>query len=78
MNQQIEGAADLVRLVRELEGKKCFCGARKAPMQTFCSSDYFALPKDIRNALYNRIGEGYEQAYAEARKFFKEKAEVSQ
>jgi hypothetical protein len=65
----IEKAADHVRLVRELEGKKCFCGARKAPMQTFCSSDYFALPKALREALYSRIGEGYEEAYAEARNY---------
>jgi hypothetical protein len=65
----IEKAADLVRLVRELEGKKCFCGARKAPMATFCSNDYFALPKPMRDALYNRIGEGYEEAVSDARKY---------
>lgn len=74
MKQQVEDAGrEAVRLVRELEGRKCFCGARKAPMSTFCSSDYFALPKAMRDALYNRIGEGYEQAYETAREFLKVK-----
>lgn len=78
MNQQVEGAADLVRLVRELEGRKCFCGAKKNSMNTFCPKHYFSLSKPMREALYNRVGQGYEEAYAAARHFLKTNAEATQ
>lgn len=53
-------------LLAELAGTTCQCGNVKAKRQTFCRSCYFGLSPKLRNALYNRIGEGYEQAYAKA------------
>lgn len=59
-------ALDTINLIRELAGDKCRCGKAKRPKQTFCRSCYFSLPEPMRAALYDRIGEGYEQAYGNA------------
>lgn len=53
-------------LVRELVGTTCRCGRSKIEKRTFCATCYWSLPKDVRKRLYSRIGEGYEEAYAEA------------
>ncbi len=53
-------------LIDELNGTLCQCGAGKAAKQTFCRKCYFSLPKLMRQALYRRIGNGYEAAYAAA------------
>ena len=53
-------------LILELRGTRCRCGAPKTERQTFCHSCYYALMPSQRQALYQRIGEGYEQAYAAA------------
>lgn len=53
-------------LVQELKGLVCRCGAPKNAAHTFCGKCYFALPLNRRQALYQRIGEGYEEAYAAA------------
>jgi hypothetical protein len=55
--------------VKELVSETCHCGARKQSRNTFCRREYFALPPAMRQALYNRIGEGYEEAYQAARQF---------
>ena len=57
-------------LVRELVGTACRCGKKKSARQTFCRACYFSLPKAMQQALYNRIGHGYEQAYAAAVAYF--------
>jgi hypothetical protein len=59
------------RLVNELQGNKCFCGARKRTMQAFCRRHYFALPPDKRQALWKGIFEGYVSAYQDARRYLK-------
>ena len=64
------------RLVKELVGTKCTCGAQKRSKQTFCRNCYYSLPRDTRNSLYNRIGEGYEEAYLNAVEILKEKGEI--
>jgi hypothetical protein len=33
---------------------------------TLCRQHYYALPNPMRKALYNRVGEGYEEALAAA------------
>jgi len=55
-------------LARELLSEKCPCGRRKQSRKTFCSTCYHSLPTTIKYALYLRIGEGYEEAYASAAK----------
>ncbi len=37
-----------LRILRELQTKKCFCGAKKAEGQTFCRQDYYKLPPSMR------------------------------
>lgn len=61
-----------LRILRELQTAKCFCGAKKAEGQTFCRSHYFKLPGRMRSMLYQRFGSGYEEAYTEARNYFTE------
>jgi tRNA(Ile2) C34 agmatinyltransferase TiaS len=55
-------------LVRSLQSPVCpFCGGSKKRAQTACRSCYFSLPKDLRFALYDRMGSGYEAAFERAR-----------
>lgn len=66
-----------IKLIKELKGKDCKCGAMKKEMQTFCKRCYFSLPPKMRDRLYDRIDEGYEAAYAAACEFlFEEKERV--
>lgn len=50
-----------------LMSTECECGRVKRERQSFCGTCYRALPKDLQNRLYRRIGQGYEEAHAEAR-----------
>ena len=59
---------DQIELVRELGSTTCRCGRAKKTRQTFCSQCYYSLPQAMRNALYRRLGVGYEEAYEEAEK----------
>lgn len=69
-NQTSTTNDDRIRILRELQTNKCFCGARKAMSQTFCRPHYSSLPSHMRSALYKRFGDGYEEAYTEAREYF--------
>lgn len=69
------GARFAALAVKELKSETCYCGAKKASMQTFCRAEYSALPRKMRSAIYNRIGDGYEEAYQEARKYLFEKSQ---
>lgn len=46
-----------------LKGKECWCGEWKKPMMSHCRRCYFALPPEMRQALYRRFGQGYEEAF---------------
>lgn len=72
MTSPSEPLPDAVDLVNELEGTVCPCGGPKASRNTFCRTCYFTLPYDMRQALYRRIGEGYQEAYAAAIAHLKE------
>jgi hypothetical protein len=50
-----------------LASDRCFCHKRKKVRQAFCFSCYVALPKAMRDALWLRVGAGFEQAYLAAR-----------
>jgi hypothetical protein len=66
------GARWAALAVRELEGTRCYCGAKKQGNQSFCRDEYYALPPAQRQALYRRIGDGYEEAYKNAREYLRE------
>jgi|WetSurMetagenome_2_1015567.scaffolds.fasta_scaffold330457_3 hypothetical protein len=58
---------EVMTLCRSLRSERCpACGRKKKSRQTFCLECYRALPKDMKRALYNRIGQGYEQAFSDA------------
>lgn len=45
-------------------GTKCeACGDWKRKNTAFCSGCYFRLPTELRDALWHRFGEGFEEAY---------------
>lgn len=55
---------------REFNEMKCaVCGQHKERFTGFCKDCYFKLDRDMRNALYNRFGNGFETAYYEAKEF---------
>ncbi len=53
-------------LLIQLAATECRCGQSKAKAQSFCRSCYFSLPQAMRQSLYKRIGQGYEEAHAAA------------
>lgn len=54
-------------LISSLRSGVCpACGGAKKSAQTMCRSCYFKLPRMMRDALYDRVGAGYEQAFDEA------------
>jgi len=48
------------------------CGGRKRPMNAFCKLCYAQLPFRLKNALWQRFGSGFEQAYMGSLSWFRE------
>lgn len=53
-------------LIIEILSTVCRCTRVKRKMNTFCSRCYYKLPQAMRSALYQKIGEGYEESYKSA------------
>lgn len=54
-------------LIRSLQSDTYpICGGMKRSAQTMFPKDYRKLPAILKRDLYNRIGEGYEQAVQKA------------
>lgn len=71
--QQSQEEMDAAWYLRELMSDECLCGVRdKYPKRSFCYRCYSALPRDLRDGLYRRIGGGYEEAFEEAHKYLTE------
>ena len=66
------------KLLDELQGMQCACGAPKVPKHTFCRPCYYMLPPRLRRALYKRFLEGYESAYDEAAAFLRSRGRIAQ
>jgi hypothetical protein len=64
-------------LFNELMGRTCRCGNPKDEKKTFCLACYRKLPPMMRMALYSRMGDGYEEAYAKAAKYLNAGREVA-
>lgn len=71
MTQQEQHQRELIHGEFGLLSEKCECGRRKISRQSFCRACYKVLPEHLKKALYNRIGEGYEEAHASARSWLK-------
>ncbi|HWC91353.1 MAG TPA: hypothetical protein VG433_16905 [Pirellulales bacterium] len=54
-------------LLASLASVQCpACGGLKAKSNSLCRPCYYKLPNVMRNALYRRMGEGYEPAMKDA------------
>lgn len=53
----------------QLQGNECACDGPKRRGYSFCFTCYKHLPKDMQSDLYQKIGQGYEEAYDEAVKW---------
>lgn len=64
----------LKEIVSDLLGTVCrTCGGSKRARMSHCLGCFMRLPKSMRDALYRRIGQGYEQAYRESNTFLARK-----
>lgn len=61
-------------LLHELAGEVCQCGSHKFQKTSFCWECYHRLPAAMQRALYNRRGDGYEEAYLAALKVLRPEA----
>jgi hypothetical protein len=50
------------------------CGGYKVKMNAFCRRCYYRLPAPMRQALWQRFGEGFEEAFEAAKRWFAETA----
>lgn len=58
-----------------LKSVHCDCGNRKKERHVFCLSCFSRLSPRLRDRLYQRIGEGFEEAVSEAREVLGRKAD---
>jgi hypothetical protein len=42
------------------------CGGKKKTMQTLCPREYMSLPRELKQALWRKIGHGYKEAVHDA------------
>lgn len=61
--------SDVKWYLKELRSNECLCGYYKKPGKSFCYRCYSRLPQDMQRSLYQRIGNGYEEALDEAVKY---------
>jgi len=52
--------------IKELLSEECACGKEKKSGFSFCYRCYKSLPNVMRRDLYQRVHEGYEEAYDNA------------
>ncbi len=60
MNQALR---DTRFYIDELRSDECQCGNWKKPGHSFCYKCYRSLPGHYQQDLWQRMGDGYEQAY---------------
>lgn len=51
-----------------IKSEECQCGKSKRIGTAFCYLCYSNLPKDMKDDLWKKIGNGFEEAYEEAHK----------
>jgi hypothetical protein len=68
--------SDFKFYLQELNSEECACGAWKKKRLSFCYTCYRALSKDMQKDLYQRMGEGYEEAYDDAIRWLREEGRL--
>ena len=56
----------MASVLEQYLSRKCLCGNGKQSSRSFCLVCYRALSEEMRRALWQRFGHGYEQAYKAA------------
>ena len=59
--------------IQVLKSGRCACGHAKQSGMAFCYGCWLRLPTNIRQALYRKVGEGFETAYEVACSFLQHK-----
>jgi predicted amidophosphoribosyltransferase len=60
-------------ILSSLTGTVCAnCRSKKKSRMSHCGNCYYALPREMRRALYRRFGAGYEEAFRESLVYLKE------
>jgi hypothetical protein len=52
--------------LQDFLSERCICGNPKRTRMSHCGRCYKSLPKPMQTALWQRFGEGYEEAYADS------------
>lgn len=60
------GSQDLQFYISEFRSEECQCGRTKQTRRSFCYQCYASLPPVKQKALFQKFGQGYEQAYDDA------------
>lgn len=60
---------DRLASLAALKSGQCRCGHAKQTGMAFCFRCWQQLPENIRRALYKRVGDGFEAAFAAACQF---------
>ena len=58
--------------LQQLRSEECACGKWTKVKMSFCARCYFSLPRDMQRDLYQRMGNGYEEAVDAAVSYLKE------
>lgn len=58
--------SDLQFYLKELQSEECACGETKKRGKSFCIKCFKSLPREMQQALYQSIYEGYGEAYDKA------------
>ena len=64
--------SDFKFYIQELNSEECRCSAWKKRGMSFCYVCYHKLPDDMQKDLYQRMGQGYEEAYDSACRWLEE------
>lgn len=65
---------DKLWYIREFKSNECVCGKTKKPGSAFCYSCFMKLPYTYRMATYQRMGDGYEEAYENSVEWLRERS----
>jgi hypothetical protein len=64
--------------LNNLKSLRCQCGSSKDRGRVFCFRCYWSLPVDMRNALWRRMGQGFEEACEGASRWLQGRPEDAQ
>lgn len=67
----------LREILTVFKAEVCACGKQKKPRMSHCRDCYYALPLEMRQALYSRFSEGYEEAYEASITYLKGKRVIN-